>query len=162
MLSSRQFTMMPTNHFSMYPGNKYPQFNHGLNDFLPFFGPTGMAFENMDSIRLLPLVDFSEEKDCYKIQCEMPGMTEENIKVSFDNNQITIEGEKSFTKTNGKNTYVTREISYGRYERTFALPVYANCDKAIASFKKGTLWVTIPKKAGSKTTARTIKVTKAK
>lgn len=40
------------------------------------------------------------------------------------------------------------------------LPDSADVDKAKASFKKGMLWVTIPKKAGSTQHSREIKIEK--
>jgi HSP20 family protein len=150
--------------YSVHPFVKFQQeMNHVMNDFYHFFGPIRAGYESSDSIRLLPLLDITEEKDCFKVQCEMPGMSEENVKVSCYENYLTIQGEKNTSKTNGKNnSYVTREISYGHYERTVTLPQSANCEKAVASFKKGVLWITVPKKAGSKTTTRTIKVERAK
>jgi HSP20 family protein len=39
-----------------------------------------------------------------------------------------------------------REISYGNYERSVFLPDTVDVEKAKASFKKGMLWVTFPKK----------------
>ena len=56
---------------------------------------------------------------------------------------------------------ISREIQYGSYERSIDLPNIADTDHATASFKKGMLWVKIPKKAGSKSSKHSIKVQKA-
>ncbi|HAT9084455.1 TPA: Hsp20 family protein, partial [Legionella pneumophila subsp. pneumophila] len=45
---------------------------------------------------------------------------------------------------------------------TISLPLSADVDKATASFKKGMLWITIPKKTESKENVKTIKIEKAK
>ena len=54
--------------------------------------------------------------------------------------------------------YLSREISYGNYERVISLPSTVDINKAKASFEKGMLRVTLPKKTESQGTARTIKV----
>lgn len=91
----------------------------------------------------------------------MPGMSEEDITVTFNDNKLTIEGEKSTSTKDEKKNFVSREITYGRYERTVSLPLTADVDKATASFKKGMLWVTIPKKALGKGSSKSIKIEKA-
>ena len=91
----------------------------------------------------------------------MPGMDEKDVTVSLKDNLLTIHGEKSTSKKDERKNYIAREISYGRYERSITLPQAADGEKVSASFKKGMLWVTIPKKAGSKGNGRQIKIEKA-
>jgi len=117
--------------------------------------------KKFENIKLSPALDIVEDKDCFKIEAEMPGMSEKDINVTFNDNRITIQGEKSTSKKNEKKNFVSREISYGRYDRTVSLPLTADVDKATASFKKGMLWVTIPKRANSSSSSKSIKIEKA-
>lgn len=137
--------------------------SRAMNDFYDLFEPHRASLvERLENLKLSPAMDIVEDKDSFKIEIEMPGMGEEDIKVSVSENMLTIEGEKTTSKKDEKKNYVSREICYGRYERSIALPQTADIDKASASFKKGMLWVTIPKKAGSKSSSRKINVEKAK
>lgn len=135
--------------------------NHAMSDFYDLFEPMSIDLKKFENLKLSPALDIVEDKDCFKIEVEMPGMSEKDITVTFNDNRITIEGEKSTSKKDEKKNFVSREITYGRYERSVSLPLTADVDKATASFKKGMLWVTIPKKNQSKVSSKSIKIEKA-
>lgn len=135
--------------------------NHAMSDFYDIFEPMSIGLKDVENIKLTPALDIVEDKDCFKIEAEMPGMSEKDITVTFNDNRLTIEGEKSTSKKDEKKNFVSREITYGRYERTVSLPLSADVDNAKASFKKGMLWVTIPKKAQNKISTKSIKIQKA-
>lgn len=135
--------------------------NHAMSDFYDLFEPMSIDLKKLENIKLSPALDIIESKDSFKIEAEMPGMSEKDITVTFNDNRITIEGEKSTSKKDEKENFVSREITYGRYERSVSLPLTADVDNATASFKKGMLWVTIPKKAQSKVSRKSLKIEKA-
>ena len=135
--------------------------NHAMNDFYDLFEPMSIDLKKFENLKLLPALDIVEDKECFKIEAEMPGMGEKDITVTFNDNRITIEGEKSTSRKDEKKNYLSREITYGRYERTVSLPLTADVDKATASFKKGMLWVTIPKKIQQTASSKSIKIDKA-
>ena len=135
--------------------------NHAMSHFYDLFEPISIDLKKFENIKLSPALDIVEDKDCFKIEAEMPGMNEKDVTVTFNDNRITIEGEKSTSKKDEKKNFVSREITYGRYERTVSLPVTADVDKAAASFKKGMLWVTIPKKTQNTISSKSIKIEKA-
>jgi HSP20 family protein len=141
----------------------HDEIDHAMHDFYNLFESTTKStlgvFEN---IKLSPALDIIEDKDSFKLEVEMPGLGEEDIRLSVNENILTIEAEKSTSKKDDKKNFLSREISYGRYERTISLPLSADLDKASASFKKGLLWITIPKKSASKGGIRKIAVQKAK
>ena len=103
-------------------------------------------------------MDIVEDKEHFRVQVEMPGMDEKDVKVSLADNILTISGEKSTSKKNEGKKYISREISYGKYERSISLPTTIDVDKAKATFKKGMLWVELPKKEAANASARDIKV----
>ncbi len=105
-------------------------------------------------------MDIVDDKENLKIEVEMPGMGEEDIKVSIADGILTIRGEKETSKKDEGKNYVRREIGYGSYERTIPLPDSVDVEKAKASFKKGMLWVTIPKKPESVKRSRELKIEK--
>lgn len=106
-----------------------------FHDFNDFFSPSRFNWE-FDNLNLAPSMDVVEDKDHYSIELEMPGMDEKDIKVSLADNILTISGEKSTSKKNEDKKYLSREISYGKYERSISLPSTIDVDKAKATFKK--------------------------
>lgn len=135
--------------------NLIDSFNRALNQ------SQALLPQSFDQGNLFPAVDVVEDKHAYKIEAEMPGMGEDDVNVSIDHNTLRIKGEKSTSKQDQDKHYVNREITYGCYERTIPLPEYVDTDKATASFKKGMLWVVIPKSSDQSTSQRTIQVEKA-
>ena len=129
-----------------------------VGEFEPWFEPFSFPTERFEDLALAPAVDIVDDKDHFKVEVEMPGMGEEDINVELDDGLLTIKGEKTVSKKNKDKNYLRREISYGRYERQVALPDDVDIDNAQASFKKGMLWVNIPKKPESIREKRTLKV----
>jgi HSP20 family protein len=96
-----------------------------------------------------PAVNVVEEEKDIRIEAELPGMKEKHIKIEARKNQIIIHGErKSETEKKDKErrgTYYLREISYGAFSRTIALPFEPDTHKIDASFSDGMLTVVIKK-----------------
>jgi HSP20 family protein len=93
-----------------------------------------------------PAVDIAEREDAYEVTAELPGMDEKNIEVKLSNGYLTIKGEKQEEKEEKKKDYYLHERHFGSFERRFAVPEGVDSDKIEASFKKGILTVTLPKK----------------
>ncbi|VEG90249.1 Hsp20/alpha crystallin family protein [Legionella spiritensis] len=132
-----------------------------LKDFYNVFESGDLNLERFENRNLFPAMDVVEADDHFNIELEMPGMGEEDINVSISENRLIIKGEKTSSKKHKDKNYLSREIGYGCYERTIELPPSADVEKASASFRKGMLWVKIPKRAESKNKSRKIKVDKA-
>lgn len=88
-----------------------------------------------------PVVDVREEDNSIIIDADLPGMDEDNVKVSVEENILTISGER---KTEKEEKYHRIEKYYGSFTRSFTLPSSAKIDKIEASFDKGVLTVKIP------------------
>ncbi len=136
--------------------------NHVMSDFYDLFEPLSANLNTMEFVKLSPALDIFEEKNCFKIEVEMPGISEDDVKVTFNENRLTIQAEKSLSNKEEKRNFVSREISYGSYERTVSLPLTADIDKSTATFKKGLLCVIIPKKIVSHGASKSIKIDKTK
>ena len=93
-----------------------------------------------------PTVDIVEKNDAYEVTAELPGMNEKNIEVKLANGVLTIRGEKQEEKEEKKKDYHLQERRFGSFERHFAVPEGVDTDKIEASFKKGVLSITLPKK----------------
>ena len=92
-----------------------------------------------------PAVDIFEDKDAVKIMAELPGVKPEDVKLSLENNLLTIRGEKK-QEAEERNERVHRyERSYGSFERAFVLPSTVDGEKISAEYRDGVLTVTVPK-----------------
>lgn len=120
-------------------------------------------FHNLDSFfedafptfRLMPqsrfetgqlAVDVKETEDAYIIKADFPGMKKEDIHISIDNNELTIEAEydeNKEEKEEGK--YIRQERRYGKYSRSFNLGRDVDEAKIDAGFENGVLSLRIPK-----------------
>ena len=133
-----------------------------FSDFNDLFSPSGFDWRQFEKMQLSPSMDVVDHGDHFSIQLEMPGMDEKDVKVNIMDNVLTICGIKSSSKKNEGKKYISQEISYGEYERSLTLPSTVDAAKAKATFKKGMLWVELPKKIESKTGNHDIKVEQAK
>jgi HSP20 family protein len=135
--------------------------NRAMDDFYNLLdGPPSSVSREIENLIITPSINMVEDKENLKIEAEMPGMGEKDIKVSIGDGYLTIKGEKKVSKKNKDKNYLMREISYGAYERIIPLPDSVDTDKASASFKKSMLWITIPKRAGSEKGSRELAVEK--
>jgi HSP20 family protein len=92
-----------------------------------------------------PSVDISETKDNVLIKAEMPGLNKEDVKISMQDNMLTLTGEKKQEKEEKETNYHRIERSYGAFSRSFSLPTSVKSDKIRATYKDGILSITLPK-----------------
>jgi HSP20 family protein len=93
-----------------------------------------------------PAVDVVESEKAYEVMAELPGMDEKNIEVNLSNGNLTIKGEKKEEKEEKKKDYYLHERHFGSFERCFRVPEGVDASKIEATFNKGVLKVTLPKK----------------
>jgi HSP20 family protein len=102
-------------------------------------------------------MDVSETDTEIRITAELPGVTEQDIDVSLDDDVLTIRGEKKFERKDEKETYHFVERSYGTFQRALRLPFPVDPEQVQASFENGVLTVTLPK-TGRQERSRRIQV----
>ncbi|HYT76000.1 MAG TPA: Hsp20/alpha crystallin family protein [Vicinamibacterales bacterium] len=98
-----------------------------------------------------PAVDIYETHDReYIIKAELPEMKREDINLTFDNNVLTLSGERKaeFEADNG--TFHRSERAYGRFTRSFTLPATVDGNRISATYKDGVLSVRIPQREEAK------------
>lgn len=90
-------------------------------------------------------VEVSETEDAIDVKAALPGVPAEDVDISVQNDVLTIRGEHREETEDQKRDYYRREIRYGSYHRSLALPTSVDADKAEASFKDGILTLHLPK-----------------
>ncbi len=101
--------------------------------------------ENSFVAEWAPRVDVMEHKDSYLIKAELPGVDKGDVKITVQENVLTIRGEKKQEKEEKELNMHRIERSYGSFERAFSLPANVKSEKIDASFRDGVLTVTLPK-----------------
>lgn len=128
----------------------------------PFFGrlPGGRmpaaAGEQSEVTVWTPAANISETDNEYLIKAELPEVRKEDVKVTVDEDVITISGERR-NELEHKDEKVHRvESFYGRFLRSFRLPEDADVSAIQAESRNGMLKVRVPKKPVPR--ARTVEV----
>ena len=103
-----------------------------------FFAPAGAGQGNFLN------ADVKGTDDQYVITVDIPGMDKDSIHIDYDNNQLTIAGERQEEHRENKKGYIRQERSFGSFSRSFY------CDNLDpngikAAFQHGVLTITAPK-----------------
>ena len=112
--------------------------------------------------RWLPAADILETRDALVFKTELPGFEEKDINIEIENDVLKISGERKFEETTKEKTYQRVERAYGKFFRTFNLPMNVNADKIIATFNNGLLELTVPKKEEAKPKKIALEINKKK
>lgn len=115
---------------------------------------------NFDSEEWSPAVDISDEDDKFVIKADLPGVKADDIKVTVENDVLTIKGERESEKREQSDNYKRIERFSGSFMRRFTLPEAANLEKIKAKTTDGVLELTVPKKSKAKANPVEIKVDK--
>ena len=105
-----------------------------------------------------PAISVAETTDAFEVTAELPGVDEKDIKVSLDQNQLVISGEKKAESTTEEKDWHVEERSYGSFYRSMSLPFEPEDGAVDAHFDKGVLHLTIKKPAKAIKTTKTIDI----
>jgi HSP20 family protein len=115
-----------------------------------FFGtmPSAGATEGLWS----PRVDLREYDQEFVLVADLPGMQQDDINITVENNILTLQGKRTFEHEgqhgqNGDAHY--RERAFGTFCRRFTLGAAVDADSITATYKAGVLEVHIPKTAAA-------------
>lgn len=114
--------------------------------------------EPMSVTEWTPSVDIIEDEKEWLIKADLPEVKKDDVKVTVENNVLTVTGERHFEKEEKGKKYHRVERSYGKFLRSFTLPDGADGTKVIADFKDGVLKVHLPKSEKAKPKAIEVKV----
>lgn len=116
---------------------------------------TNNSMETMESAPAVsPYMDIYESADEIIMIADMPGVTQQNLELKFENNEISIKGNQSPLEETWKPRFC--EYKPLRFERGFKLPSGIDVSKIRADFTGGVLTVTLPKSEHEK--PHTIKI----
>src|SRR5579859_7607042 len=78
--------------------------------------------EALTTTSFAPPVDIYEDEHNITLKLEVPGIEENDIDVSIDNNTLIVQGERKIEKEEREENFRRVERQYGSFTRTFTLP----------------------------------------
>lgn len=132
-----------------------------MNRLFEQFG-SGLPAAWTNSGLMAPTIDVSESDSELTVTAELPGVAEEDMHLSLEDNVLTIQGEKRAEekKDDEEKKYHLVERSYGSFQRSIPLSFNADPDSIKAKFENGVLNVTIPKPPEAAQKSSRIPITK--
>ena len=107
----------------------------------------GMAWGRGENLRTwFPATDVSETPEHLVLRLEVPGLSRDQIKISVENNVLTVRGEKQQESTQENENYYRSERSYGSFERSFTLPAHVDFEHVQATLESGVLELRLPRR----------------
>lgn len=114
-------------------------------EFNRLFDQLAAGWEDLTELELSPRMDIQENREAVELTVELPGMTQDDVKIDFDDDVLTISGEKKAKKEIKEDNYRLSERSYGAFSRSISLPRSVDADKIKATMAEGVLKIVAPK-----------------
>ena len=92
-----------------------------------------------------PRTDLVEGSDAYRIHLDLPGVHRDDVTINYQDNQLTISGERRDERTSETDERVRVERAFGHFYRAFTLPRTVDPEGIEATHENGVLTVRIPK-----------------
>lgn len=146
---ARELATFPSDILSMQReiNRMFDNFFRGENDEASLFAPTWK-----------PAVDITEHDDEYVAKVELPGVNKDDVKITMQDNVLSIRGEKTQEKKGKEENYHRVERYYGSFQRSFTLPTSVKSDRIEAEYKDGILTIRMPKAEEAKPKQIEVKV----
>ncbi|HUL50076.1 MAG TPA: Hsp20/alpha crystallin family protein [Gemmatimonadales bacterium] len=116
--------------------------NRLFNDAL---GTLDWRYRDSAGASWVPPVDIFEDASAIRINVEVPGVTPDDVKISLENNLMTIYGAKQQKAEEHSERVHRYERTYGSFERSFTLPSTVDTEHIKATYEHGVLSLTLPK-----------------
>ena len=99
----------------------------------------------------VPAVDIYETPAHeFVIKAELPELKREDITVTFEQNVLTLTGERASSFEDDNGSYHRSERAHGKFTRSFTLPATVDGARISAGYKDGVLTVRIPQREEAK------------
>lgn len=95
----------------------------------------------------IPAVDVYETNDQdVVVKVDLPDMKREDIKLTFENSVLSIEGQRDIPMNLEHDRFHRLERGHGAFRRTFTLPATVDASRVDATYQDGVLTVKLPRR----------------
>ncbi len=101
----------------------------------------------------VPALDAWESENAFKVQLDLPGMSADQVDITFDRNMLTVSGTRPpamQAPEQGELRVFFAERTSGSFSRSLRFPQWVEGSKIEASFANGVLTITVPKAEAAK------------
>ena len=95
--------------------------------------------------RWMPAMDLVETDESFVLRADLPGLSEEDIKIEFEDGTLTVSGERKAEHESKNEGYYRVERAFGSFSRSLTLPQGVDPEAVTANFDRGVLEIRIPK-----------------
>jgi HSP20 family protein len=110
-----------------------------------FDTPTGGGNGGGAMRRWMPPMDLVETGDHFVLRADLPGMSQDDVKIELEDTTLTVSGERRSETETGEQGFHRVERAVGAFARTLTLPPGIDPESVTASFDRGVLEIRIPK-----------------
>ena len=129
-----------------------------FNDIDELFNVTLPAFNRVRPYQPNRGVAIKDSGDALNVVVELPGVAKEDVKVTLDDDVLTVAAERKQPELKENEQWIRNEVSYGKFERSINLPYAVVAEKISATHENGILHVTLPKAEEAKPKQIDVKV----
>jgi HSP20 family protein len=104
--------------------------------------PTGSPASGERTLTFSPVVESGWNDSFLTLRAILPGVSEKDVQVSVQNNQLVIEGERKAPDGFEKNTYM--QMAYGKFYTALTLPSGLDVDHVNCRLHNGVLDIQVP------------------
>src|SRR3982751_382068 len=95
--------------------------------------------------RWMPAMDLVESGEHFVLRADLPGMSEDDVNIEFEDGTLTVSGERKTEHEDSKEGFHRVERSFGAFSRSLTLPQGIDPEAVSAKFDRGVLEIRIPK-----------------
>ena len=95
--------------------------------------------------RWVPAMDLVETADAFVLRADLPGMTQDDVKLEIEDSVLSVSGERKAEHDTKEEGFYRLERAFGSFSRSLTLPKGIRPEAVAATFVNGVLEVRIPK-----------------
>lgn len=94
--------------------------------------------------QMMPALDVAEEENRYVVRADVPGLTKDEIDITYQDGVLTLKGERKREALPENGRSFLRERFEGKFGRNLRLPQNVDPSRIEARLKDGTLELVLP------------------
>jgi HSP20 family protein len=142
------FSVSPGEFFTMSPITLMRRFTEDIDRAFGLGSGFGGGFHrgqgSEQEFNWVPAVEVRQSGNNLVIHADLPGLTENDVRVEGTEEGLAIHGERRREQTSEEGGWRHSERVYGRFYRVIPLPESAKIEEAKANFRNGVLEVVVP------------------
>jgi HSP20 family protein len=126
------------------PAKDLERFRTEIDDLLERFRFRAFRPKEMKAGALVPSIESYVDDGKFIVRLDLPGVDPKDLEVHVTEGVLSVRAKREETEEIKKKDYVRREVRYGSYERSLALPKGIKAEDVKAAYGDGVLELSAP------------------